>query len=95
LSSPNFQTKSVGIYLKPVTPVRNGETSYALAVVNKNVLEVKKVQFSLKALGIHKGAQYNVRDLWTGEDRGTVDYTYIFSFELRPTSAVMLKLTLV
>ncbi|VDM77323.1 unnamed protein product, partial [Strongylus vulgaris] len=89
------KTKSIGIYLKPVTPLRGEETSFALAVVNKNILEVKTVQFSLKSLGISNEESYQVRDLWAGEDTGTVTAPYVFEFKLRPTSAVMIKLTLI
>ncbi|KIH54108.1 hypothetical protein ANCDUO_15747 [Ancylostoma duodenale] len=34
-------SKSIGVYLKPVTPTRGENTSFALAVLNKNELEVK------------------------------------------------------
>ncbi|KAL6743810.1 hypothetical protein Aduo_016806 [Ancylostoma duodenale] len=89
------ESKSIGVYLKPVTPTRGENTSFALAVLNKNELEVKDVEFSLKSLGIPKGNHYSVKDLWTGEESEAVDSSYIFEFKLRPTSAVMLKLTLV
>ncbi|CAJ0589230.1 unnamed protein product [Cylicocyclus nassatus] len=36
------KSKSIGIYLKPVTPAQGWRTSYALAVVNKNEMEVKE-----------------------------------------------------
>ncbi|CAJ0589229.1 unnamed protein product [Cylicocyclus nassatus] len=88
-------SKSVGIYLKPVTPAQGWRTSYALAVVNKNEIEVKTVQFTLRSLGIPKEESYIVRDLWTREDNSNVTTSYSFEFTLRPTSAVMLKLTLV
>ncbi|EYB92313.1 hypothetical protein Y032_0195g1475 [Ancylostoma ceylanicum] len=89
------KSESVGVYLKPVTPTQGENTSFALAVLNKNQLEVKDVEFSLKSLGIPKGNRYAVKDLWTGEESEAVDSSYIFEFKLRPTSAVMLKLTLV
>ncbi|KAL6725739.1 hypothetical protein Aduo_007772 [Ancylostoma duodenale] len=89
------KSESVGVYLKPVTPTRDEKTSFALAVVNKDELEVKEVQFSLKSIGIPTGERYHVKDLWTGEEGGTVDSSYVFKLELRPTSAVMLKLTLI
>ncbi|VDN22206.1 unnamed protein product [Cylicostephanus goldi] len=43
------KSKSVGIYLKPVTPVQGWKTSYALAVVNKNELEVKFEEITFSA----------------------------------------------
>ncbi|KIH52455.1 hypothetical protein ANCDUO_17444 [Ancylostoma duodenale] len=90
------KSESVGVYLKPVTPTRDEKTSFALAVVNKDELEVKEVQFSLKSIGIPTGERYHVKDLWTGEERNeTVDSSYVFKLELRPTSAAMLKLTLI
>ncbi|ETN82570.1 hypothetical protein NECAME_17670, partial [Necator americanus] len=93
--APSTQkSESIGVYLKPIIPVQGDKTSYALAVVNKNLLEVKKVEFALKSLSIPSDRLYHVWDLWTSEDHGAVDSSYVFKFELRPTSAVMLKLTL-
>ncbi|RCN37829.1 hypothetical protein ANCCAN_16262 [Ancylostoma caninum] len=46
---------SVGAYLKPITPTRDDKTSFAMAVVNKNELEVKACSIlRLHAARVHR-----------------------------------------
>ncbi|VDO42461.1 unnamed protein product [Haemonchus placei] len=85
---------SVGIYVKPVTPVINGLTSFAIAVVNMNQVEIKKVRFTFESLGLVNIGGYNLRNLWTGQDFGVVSPTYEYHVELQPTSVSMIKLTI-
>uniref|UniRef100_A0A7I4YZ10 Alpha-galactosidase n=1 Tax=Haemonchus contortus TaxID=6289 RepID=A0A7I4YZ10_HAECO len=85
---------SVGIYVKPVTPVINGLTSFAIAVVNMNQIEIKKVRFTFESLGLVNIGGYNLRNLWTGQDFGVVSPTYDYHVELQPTSVSMIKLTI-
>ncbi|KAJ1374451.1 hypothetical protein KIN20_037139 [Parelaphostrongylus tenuis] len=89
------KTESIRVYVKPVTPVHNGSTSAAIAVVNMNDLEFRKAKFSLKSLGLTNQGGYNLRNLWTGEKLGHVDASYEYQVELAPTSATMLKLTII
>lgn len=85
---------SVGVYVKPVTPVINGLTSFVVAVVNMATDREKKVQFSLASLGLVNIGGYMLRNLWTGEELGRVYTSYVYRVTLKPTSASMIKLTL-
>ncbi|WKY13790.1 hypothetical protein Q1695_004545 [Nippostrongylus brasiliensis] len=75
---------NVNIYVKPVTPVVDGKYSYAVATV----------YFTLDSLGLSNQNGYQFRDLWTGEDRGRIRTSETIRVKMRPTSALMLKLTI-
>ncbi|KAK5970414.1 Alpha-galactosidase [Trichostrongylus colubriformis] len=85
---------SVGIYVKPVTPVINGLTSFALAVVNMDQSNSEEVRFTYESLGLVNIDGYKLRNLWSGEDLGMVFPTQELHVVLPPTSASMFKLTL-
>ncbi|KAK5976470.1 Alpha-N-acetylgalactosaminidase [Trichostrongylus colubriformis] len=83
----------VSIYVKPITPVLNGKSSYAVAVVNMHEEKDKQINFSLSSIGLTNENGYLLRNLWTGEDKGHVEPSYLLSFKLRPTSVSFAKLT--
>ncbi|KAK6042601.1 hypothetical protein COOONC_19896 [Cooperia oncophora] len=85
----------VSIYVKPVTPVRNGNPSYAVAVVNMDDQKAHKVDFILKSIGITNENGYQLRNLWTGEDLGRVEPSFVYRVKLRPTSVSLIKLTVI
>lgn len=85
---------SVSIYLKPVTPIVNGNYSYAIALVNMNDEKTEKVHLTFESLGLTNEKGYHLRNLWTGEDLGRVLPTNELNVELRPTSAILIKLTI-
>ncbi|VDM64157.1 unnamed protein product [Angiostrongylus costaricensis] len=53
----------VSAYVKPITPVYDGEFSFALGFLNRNNKK-NDVQFTLKNLGLTNPRGYEVKDLW-------------------------------
>ncbi|PIO66777.1 alpha-galactosidase [Teladorsagia circumcincta] len=60
------KNSNVRIYAKPVTPVINGLTSFAVAVVNMHESAVEEVRFTFESLGLVNIGGYYLRNLWTG-----------------------------
>nr|CDJ97057.1 alpha-N-acetylgalactosaminidase-like [Haemonchus contortus] len=85
--------KYISIYVKPVTPVRDGHYSYAVAVVNMHEHKDKQINFTLKSIGLENANGYQLFNLWTGEDLGRVMPSFVYSVKLRPTSVSFVKLT--
>ncbi|XGW05267.1 hypothetical protein V3C99_015999 [Haemonchus contortus] len=85
--------KYISIYVKPVTPVRNGHYSYAVAVVNMHEHKDKQINFTLKSIGLENANGYQLFNLWKGEDLGRVMPLFVYSIKLRPTSVSFVKLT--
>ncbi|WKY13792.1 hypothetical protein Q1695_004546 [Nippostrongylus brasiliensis] len=85
---------SISIYVKPVTPVINGLTSFAVAFVNMDRESARDLEVSLESLGLVNAYGYLLRDLWMDEDLGHVSPSYVHKVALGPTSASMIKLTI-
>ncbi|VDL69442.1 unnamed protein product [Nippostrongylus brasiliensis] len=85
---------SISIYVKPVTPVINGLTSFAVAFVNMDRESARDLEVSLESLGLVNAYGYLLRDLWMNEDLGHVSPSYVHKVALGPTSASMIKLTI-
>jgi len=89
---------SVGIYLKPMTPVdeKTGDHSYAIVFFNRHLLQ--KADVSIKAiskLGLNHKTGYYTEDLFTGEKHGVLYPADGFNTKVNATGVVMLKLTVV
>ncbi|KAK5970329.1 hypothetical protein GCK32_009338 [Trichostrongylus colubriformis] len=57
---------TIRIYVKPVMPIVNGLTSFAIAIVNMDYSHIKDVGFTYESLGLGNIGRYELRNLWTG-----------------------------
>jgi len=89
---------SVGIYLKPMTPVdeKTGDHSFAIVFFNRHLLQKADVSIlAISKLGLNHKTGYYTEDLFTGEKHGVLYPADGFNTKVNATGVVMLKLTVV
>ncbi|CAI4222831.1 unnamed protein product [Auanema sp. JU1783] len=87
-------TSDIGVYVKPVTPIKKGLTSFAVAILNRSLQTINSVEFTLEHIGLSNSAGYLLRDLWAGKDIGHLKPKDTFKTIVNPTGAMLFKATI-
>ncbi|KAG1696934.1 Alpha-N-acetylgalactosaminidase [Nymphon striatum] len=90
------KTKDVEIWSRQITPKKNKEFSYAIAVLYRGT-EKKSTTVNLEfvTLGLSSTDGYRVQDLYTNKDFGIVKPNDTIFVDVNSTGVVMLKATVV
>ncbi|KHN82558.1 Alpha-N-acetylgalactosaminidase [Toxocara canis] len=89
-------TTGIGVYVKPMTPVdyENQRYSYAVAILNRNLVNQMDVNFALSKIGLTNPGGYLIEDLWTGQPKGLMKPSDVYSVKVNPTGVDFFKATL-
>uniref|UniRef100_F1L2I1 Alpha-galactosidase n=1 Tax=Ascaris suum TaxID=6253 RepID=F1L2I1_ASCSU len=89
-------TSDIGVYVKPMTPVdyENQRYSYAVAILNRNRSRQMDVELVLSKIGLTNPGGYLIMDLWSGQQKGLLKPSDIYSTRVNPTGIDFFKATL-
>ncbi|KAL6740959.1 hypothetical protein Aduo_014262 [Ancylostoma duodenale] len=84
----------VGAYVKPITPVYDGDTSFALGFLNRNN-KANEVEFKLKNMGLVNPRGYVVKDLWNNSPAMQLYPDHALRIIVPSTGAAMFRAELI
>ncbi|KHJ94674.1 hypothetical protein OESDEN_05396 [Oesophagostomum dentatum] len=84
----------VSAYVKPITPVYDRDTSFALGFLNRNI-KANEVEFKLKNLGLDNQRGYLVKDLWNNSPPMQLYPDHVLRIIVPPTGAAMFRAELI
>ncbi|CAJ0591777.1 unnamed protein product [Cylicocyclus nassatus] len=84
----------VGAYVKPIMPVYDRDTSFALGFLNRN-LKPNEVEFKLRNMGLTNPRGYMVKDVWNHTPPMRLYPDHILRIVVPPTGAAMFRADLI
>ncbi|ETN78060.1 alpha-galactosidase [Necator americanus] len=84
----------VGAYVKPITPLYDTDTSFALGFLNRNT-KPNEVEFKLRNMGLENPRGYMVKDLWNDMPTMKLFPDNILRIVVPPTSAALYRAELI
>ncbi|KAK6061340.1 hypothetical protein COOONC_00993 [Cooperia oncophora] len=86
----NEEISGVGAYVKPIVPVYGTDTSFAIAILNRNN-RANDVEFKLRNLGLTSERGYILKDLWSNAPTVKVSPDDTVRFQVPATGAAMYR----